>query len=120
MAVGGDALMLLAAGIGKAVAFFTGPVLFAVSRSHRALRRRDAAAVNAGGLLLVGNAFAGSTIDVQLLGCRRHGRALLLHRSSRLNLALVSWVTGYRPRRLVRLLPAPLPVGFAAPAGDGK
>ena len=115
-AVGGDALMLLAvAGIGKAVAFFTGPVLFAVARSHlRAATQWTLAAVNAGAVLLVGNALAGSTIDVQLLGMSASRAALFLLVIAPLNLALVSWVTGYRPRRLVRLLPAPLLAGFAA------
>ena len=115
-AVGADALTLLAvAGIGKAVAFFTGPVLFAVARPHlRAATQWALAAVNAGAVVLVGTALADSAIDEQLLGMSASRVALLLLVVAPVNLALVSWVTGYRPRRLVRLLPAPLLAGFAA------
>ena len=117
-AVGADALTLLAvAGIGKAVAFFTGPVLFAVARSHlRAVTQWALAAVNAGAVVLVGTALADSAIDEQLLGMSASRVALLLLVVAPLNLALVSWVTGYRPRRLVSLHPAPHRARIAAHA----
>jgi PST family polysaccharide transporter len=115
-AVGADALKLLAvAGIAKAIAFFTGPVLFAVARSHlRAATQWALAAVSAGAVVAVGTTLVGTTLEKQLLGMSASRVVVLVLIVAPLNLLIVSRVTGYRLRELVRLLPAPLLAGIAA------
>ena len=67
---GGDVLKLLAfVGIGKAVVFFTGPLLFAVARPHlRAVMLWALAALSAGTVVLVGLLLADDSIREQAVG----------------------------------------------------
>jgi PST family polysaccharide transporter len=115
-AIGADTLKLLAvAGIAKAIAFFTGPVLFAVARSHlRAAMQWVLAALSAGAVFLVGTALVDSSLADQLLGMAASRVVLLFLLIAPVNLWIVSRVTGYRIGDLVRLLPVPLLSGIAA------
>jgi O-antigen/teichoic acid export membrane protein len=115
-AIGADALKLLAiAGIAKAIAFFAGPVLFAVARSHlRAATQWGLAVLSAGAVFVVGTALVDSSLADQLLGMAASRVALLFVLVAPVNLWILCRVTGYRMSHFFRLLPVPLLAGIAA------
>jgi O-antigen/teichoic acid export membrane protein len=105
-----DVLKLLAlVGIGKAVVFFTGPLLFAVARPHlRAVMLWALAAVSAGTVLLVGWLLTDDSAREQALGMAASRAAFFLAIVIPLNIAVVCWITGLRPRSFLPWLPSPL------------
>ena len=118
----GDVLKLLAfVGIGKAVVFFTGPLLFAVARPHlRAAMLWALAALSAGFVVLVGFLLADASIRDQAVGMAASRALYFLAIVIPVNVAVICWITGLRPRSFLALLPAPLAsgaAGFAVVAG---
>ncbi len=113
-----DVLKLLAlVGIGKAIVFFTGPLLFAVARPHlRAVMLWALAAVSAGTVLLVGWLLTDEGSREQALGMAASRAAFFLAIVIPVNLAVVCWITGLRPRSFLPWLPSPL---LSAAAGIG-
>jgi O-antigen/teichoic acid export membrane protein len=115
-----DVLKLLAlVGIGKAVVFFTGPLLFAVARPHlRAVMLWVLAGLSAAIVLLVGWLLTDSSTRDQALGMAASRAGFFLAIVIPVNIAVVCWITGLRPRRLVGWLWAPLAAAAAgiAPA----
>jgi O-antigen/teichoic acid export membrane protein len=113
-----DVLKLLAlVGIGKAIVFFTGPLLFAVARPHlRAVMLWALAAVSAGTVLLVGWLLTDDGTREQAIGMAASRAAYFLAIVIPLNLAVVCWITGLRPRSFLPWLPSPL---LSAGAGIG-
>ncbi|MGH3011595.1 MAG: lipopolysaccharide biosynthesis protein [Gaiellaceae bacterium] len=113
-----DVLKLLAlVGIGKAIVFFTGPLLFAVARPHlRAVMLWALAALSAGTVLLVGWLLTDEGSREQALGMAASRAAFFLAIVIPLNLAVVCWITGLRPRSFLPWLPSPL---LSAAAGIG-
>jgi PST family polysaccharide transporter len=105
-----DVLKLLAlVGIGKAIVFFTGPLLFAVARPHlRAVMLWALAAVSAGTVLLVGWLLTGDSAREQALGMAASRAAFFLAIVIPVNIAVVCWITGLRPRSFLPWLPSPL------------
>ena len=112
----GDVLRLLAVvGIGKAVVFFTGPLLFAVARPHlRAAMLWVLAVLSAGVVVLVGVLLADASIRDQAVGMAGSRALYFLVVVIPLNIAVICWITGLRPRSLLTWLPAPLASGAAA------
>jgi PST family polysaccharide transporter len=110
-----DVLKLLAlVGIGKAVVFFTGPLLFAVARPHlRAVMLWVLAALSAGIVLLVGWLLTGSSSADQAFGMAVSRAAFFLAIVIPVNIAVVCWITGLRPRRFVRWVWTPLAAAAA-------
>jgi O-antigen/teichoic acid export membrane protein len=110
-----DVLKLLAlVGIGKAVVFFTGPLLFAVARPHlRAVMLWVLAALSAGIVLLVGWLLTDDGAREQAIGMAASRAAFFLAVVIPVNLAVVCWITGLRPRDFVRWIPAPVASGLA-------
>jgi PST family polysaccharide transporter len=113
-----DVLKLLAlVGIGKAIVFFTGPLLFAVARPHfRAVMLWVLAAISAGTVLLVGWLLTDDGSREQALGMAASRAAYFLAIVIPVNLAVVCWITGLRPRSFLPWLPSPL---LSAAAGIG-
>lgn len=111
-----DVLKILAlVSIGKALVFFTGPLLFAVGRPHfRAIMLWALAAVSAGTVLLVGSLLEDEASREQALGMAASRAAYFLAIVIPVNVAVVWWVTGLRPRSFLPWLPAPLLSGAAA------
>ena len=105
-----DVLKLLAlVGIGKAIVFFTGPLLFAVARPHlRAVMLWALAALSAGTVLLVGWLLTDEGSREQALGMAASRAAFFLAIVIPVNLAVVCWITGLRPRSFLPWLPSPL------------
>lgn len=105
-----DVLKLLAlVGIGKAVVFFTGPLLFAVARPHlRAVMLWILAALSAGTVLLVGWLLQDDGSRDQALGMAATRAAYFLAIVVPVNVAVVCWITGLRPRSFLPWLPSPL------------
>jgi polysaccharide transporter, PST family len=105
-----DVLKLLAlVGIGKAVVFFTGPLLFAVARPHlRAAMLWALAAVSAGTVLLVGWLLTDDSVRQQAIGMAASRAAYFLLIVIPVNIAVVCWITGLRPRSFLPWLPSPL------------
>ena len=112
----GDVLKLLAlVGIGKAIVFFTGPLLFAVARPHlRAVMLWALAALSAGYVVLVGWLLTDASIRIRRWAWRRRARRYFLAIVIPVNIAVVCWITGLRPRSFLPWLPA------AAPLGGGR
>ena len=110
-----DVLKLLAlVGIGKAVVFFTGPLLFAVARPHlRAIMLWILAALSAGIVLLVGWLLTDSSSADQAFGMAVSRAAFFLAIVIPVNVAVVCWITGLRPRRFVRWAWTPLAAAAA-------
>jgi O-antigen/teichoic acid export membrane protein len=115
-----DVLKLLAlVGIGKAVVFFTGPLLFAVARPHlRAVMLWVLAGLSAGIVVLVGWLLTDSSSRDQAVGMAVSRAGFFLAIVIPVNIAVVCWVTGLKPMRLVRWLGTPLTAAAAgiAPA----
>jgi polysaccharide transporter, PST family len=110
-----DVLKLLAlVGIGKAVVFFTGPLLFAVARPHlRAVMLWVLAVLSAGIVLLVGWLLTDSSSADQAFGMAVSRAAFFLAIVIPVNIAVVCWITGLRPRRFVRWVWTPLTAAAA-------
>jgi O-antigen/teichoic acid export membrane protein len=110
-----DVLKLLAlVGIGKAVVFFTGPLLFAVARPHlRAVMLWVLAVLSAGIVLLVGWLLTDSSSADQAFGMAVSRAAFFLAIVIPVNIAVVCWITGLRPRRFVRWVWTPLAAAAA-------
>jgi PST family polysaccharide transporter len=102
-------------GIGKAIGFFTGPVLFAVNRPRfRALMLWVLAAISTGTVVAVGEATRRSSVDSQVLGMSVSRAGLFLIVLVPVNLAIVSLMTGLRLRTLLPAVPGPVLSGGAA------
>ena len=102
-------------GIGKAIGFFTGPVLFAVNRPRfRAIMLWVLAGVSTLVVVVVGRATEDRSVDDQVLGMSASRAALFLLVLVPVNLAIVSHMTGLRLRTLLPSLPGPLLSGAAA------
>jgi PST family polysaccharide transporter len=112
---GGDALKLLClVGLGKAISFYTGPVLFAASRPRfRAVMLWAVAAVSTTVVLVVGAALASSSVRTQVVGMAGSRAILLLPILVPVNLLIVAHFTGLRLRSLLSALPGPLLAGAA-------
>jgi O-antigen/teichoic acid export membrane protein len=115
-----DVLKLLTlVGIGKAIVFFTGPLLFAVARPHlRAVMLWVLAALSAGIVLLVGWLLTDSSSREQAVGMAVSRAAFFVAIVIPVNIAVVCWITGLRPRRIIGWLWSPLAAAAAgiAPA----
>jgi PST family polysaccharide transporter len=105
-----DVLKLLAlVGIGKAIVFFTGPLLFAVARPHlRAVMLWALAALSAGTVVLVGWLLTDDSSREQAIGMAASRAAFFVAIVIPVNLAVVCWITGLRPRSFLPWLPSPL------------
>jgi O-antigen/teichoic acid export membrane protein len=102
-------------GIGKAIGFFTGPVLFAVSRPRfRAVMLWAMAGVSTLTVFIVGDALRGASVENQVLGMSVSRAVLFLGILVPVNLAIVVYMTGLRLRSLVPSVPGPLLAGAAA------
>jgi O-antigen/teichoic acid export membrane protein len=110
-----DVLKLLAlVGVGKAIVFFTGPLLFAVARPHlRAVMLWVLAGLSAGIVVATGWLLTDSSSRDQALGMALSRAAFFLAIVIPVNIAVVCWVTGLRPRRLVRWVWTPLAAAAA-------
>jgi O-antigen/teichoic acid export membrane protein len=109
--------LLSLAGIGKAIGYFTGPVLFAVSRPRfRAAMLWILAAVSTVTVLVVGQALRGASIGHQVVGMSISRAVLFLVVLIPVNLAIVRHFTGLNLRPLLRSVPAPVLSGLAAVA----
>lgn len=113
-----DVLKLLAlVGVGKALVFFTGPLLFAVGRPHfRAIMLWALAAASAGIVVLVGWLLTDDSSRDQALGMATSRAAYFLAIVIPVNVAVACWITGLRPRSFLPWLPAPVLSGAAAVA----
>ena len=102
-------------GIGKAISFFTGPVLFAANRPRfRAIMLWALAAVSTAVVVVVGELTRDSSVDDQVLGMSSSRAALFLFVLVPVNLAIVSHMTGLRLRTLLPAVPGPVLSGVAA------
>jgi teichuronic acid exporter len=102
-------------GIGKAVGFITGPVLFAVSRPRfRALMMWVIAGVSTATAIVVGKALQDSSVRDQVLGMSLSRALLFLVVLVPVNLAIVRHFTGVPIRTFLLYLPAPVLSGLAA------
>lgn len=119
---GADALKLLAVvGAGKAVAFFTGPLLFALARARlRAIMLWSIAALSATTVVLAGLAFEGSSTASQLVGVSGTRAVLYLVVIVPVNLFIVRALAGVTFREMLPWFPVPIGAGalaFAATYG---
>ena len=110
-----DVLKVLAlVGLGKALVFFTGPLLFAVARPHfRAVMLWALAALSAGIVTLAGTLLVDASAPDQALGMAASRAGFFLAIVIPVNLAVVCWITGLRPRAFLRWLPSPLAAAAA-------
>lgn len=113
-----DVLKLLAlVSIGKALVFFTGPLLFAVGRPHfRAIMLWALAAVSAAAVVVTGWLLTDASSREQALGMAASRAGFFLAVVIPVNVAVVWWITGLRPRSFLPWLPGPLLSGAAAVA----
>ena len=111
-----DVLRLLAlVGIGKGIAFFTGPVLFAASRPRfRAVMLWILAIVSTALVIGVGAALTDSSIEDQVTGMAASRAILYLVILVPVNLAIIARFTGLRLRTILPSVPAPILAGLAA------
>jgi O-antigen/teichoic acid export membrane protein len=111
-----DVLRLLAlVGIGKAIAFFTGPVLFAASRPRfRAVMLWILAIVSTALVVGVGAALTDSSVEDQVVGMAASRAVLFLVILVPVNLAIIAHFTGLRLRTVLPSVPAPILAGLAA------
>jgi O-antigen/teichoic acid export membrane protein len=114
-----DALKLLCVvGIAKGFVFFTGPLLFAVSRPRfRAIMLWVLGAVSAAVVVAVGSALDDSAVDDQLVGMAASRALLFVLVFVPINVAIIVHLTGLRVRELLPGVPAPLASGLAAFGG---
>jgi hypothetical protein len=115
-----DALKLLClVGIGKAIGFFTGPVLFAASRPrYRAIMLWILAIVSTASVVSVGLALKGSGLHTQVLGMAGSRALLFVPILIPVNLLIVARMTGMRLSALLPGLPGPFLAGLAGIAAE--
>ena len=107
--------LLCLVGIGKAIAFYTGPVLFAASRPRfRAVMLWIVAIVSVASVAAVGAALAGASVRTQVTGMAGSRAILFLPILVPVNLLIVARITGMRVRALLPAVPGPLFAGAAA------
>ena len=113
---GADALKLLClVGVGKAISFYTGPVLFAASRPRfRAVMLWIVAIVSTATVVLVGAALAGASVPTQVVGMAGSRAVLFLPILVPVNLLIVAHITGLQLRSLAPAVPGPLLAAAAA------
>jgi PST family polysaccharide transporter len=113
---GAEALMLLTlVGVGKGIAFFTGPVLFASGRARfRAVMLWILAVVSTALVVGVGAALTESSIEDQITGMAASRAILFVPILVPINLWIIGHVTGLRLRSLGSSVPAPILAGLAA------
>jgi PST family polysaccharide transporter len=111
-----EGLMLLTlVGVGKGIAFFTGPVLFAAGKARfRAVMLWILAAVSTAAVVGVGALLTDSSTEDQVVGMAASRAILFVPILVPINLWIVARVTGLRIRSLGSSLPAPLLAGLAA------
>ncbi|HSK15158.1 MAG TPA: lipopolysaccharide biosynthesis protein [Gaiellaceae bacterium] len=106
--------LLAVVGIGKAIVFFTGPLLFAVARPHlRAIMLWALAVLAAGTVVVVGLLLTDSPSRDQALGMAASRAAFFLAIVIPVNIAVVCWITGLRVRSLLPWTVSPLASGAA-------
>jgi O-antigen/teichoic acid export membrane protein len=113
---GADALKLLAlAGIGKAVIYFTGPLLFAVGRpGFRAIMLWLLGAASALTVVVVADLLQPASEERQLFGVAASRAVLFLVVFVPINLVIVEWLTGLRVRAFLAMTAVPVAAGGAA------
>lgn len=113
---GDDALVLLAlAGVGKAVIYFTGPLLFAVGRAaFRAIMLWLLGAASAITVVVVAELLQSASEERQLFGVAASRAVLFLLVFVPVNLVIVEWLTGLRIRAFLAMTVAPAAAGGAA------
>jgi O-antigen/teichoic acid export membrane protein len=113
---GDDALKLLAlAGIGKAVIYFTGPLLFAVGRAaFRAIMLWLLGGASALTVVVVADLLQSASEERQLFGVALSRALLFLVVFVPVNLVVVEWLTGLRVRTFLAMTVAPVAAGGAA------
>ena len=113
-----DVLRILAVvGIGKAIVFFTGPLLFAVGRPHlRAVMLWVLAALAAGTVIVTGVLLTDAASRTQALGMAGSRALFFLAIVIPANVAVICWLTGMRPRSMLPWLVSPFASGAAAVA----
>jgi O-antigen/teichoic acid export membrane protein len=111
----GCLMLLTLVGVGKGVAFFTGPVLFASGRARfRAVMLWVLAIVSTVLVVVVGSALADSSVDDQVVGMAASRAILFVPVLLPINLWIIGRVTGFRVRMLGRSAVAPVVAGLAA------
>jgi O-antigen/teichoic acid export membrane protein len=112
----GDPLKLLSVvGIAKALVFFTGPLLFAVSRARfRAVMLWSMAVVSALVAAVTGAALTGASIENQVLGMSLTRAALFVLVFIPVNWIIVARISGLGLRAVLPSLPGPLTAGAGA------
>jgi O-antigen/teichoic acid export membrane protein len=113
---GGDALKLLAiTGVAKAVAFFTGPLLFALARPlFRAVMLWLLGAASAVTVVAVAVVLEREPIPDQLLGMSSSRALLFLLVVVPVNVAVIVRLSGLPVREILAWLPGPIASGAAA------
>lgn len=113
---GSDALKLLAiVGIGKAIAFFTGPLLFALARARfRAIMLWSIAVVASATTAIAGVVFEDSSSATQLLGVSGTRAALFIGVIVPVNLLIVRALAGLSLREMLVWFPIPVAAGGLA------
>jgi O-antigen/teichoic acid export membrane protein len=107
--------LLCLVGIGKAISFITGPVLFAVSRPRlRALMLWALAAVSTVTVFVVGEALRDASVENQVLGISISRAFLFLVVLAPVNLVIVQHFTGVSIRTFLQYVPAPVLSGLTA------
>lgn len=116
----GDALKLLClVGVGKAISFYTGPVLFAASRPRfRAVMLWIVAIVSTAAVVAVGAALASASVRSQVTGMAASRAILFLPILVPVNLLIIARLTGMRLRSLLPAVPGPFFAGAAAVASE--
>lgn len=113
---GADALKLLAAaGIGKVIISFTGPLLFAVGRpAFRAIMLWMLGAASAGAVVAVAVVLQSSSEERQIFGVALSRALVFLLVFIPVNLVVVDWLTGFGLRAFAVMAAAPTAAGAAA------
>jgi hypothetical protein len=116
----GDALKLLClVGIGKAIGFFAGPVLFAASRARfRAAMLWGVASISVLGVVGAGILLADAELEEQVVGMAGTRAILFVPVLIPINLAIIAWVTGFSVRRFLPRAAAPVLAGCAGLAAE--
>jgi PST family polysaccharide transporter len=107
--------LLTLVGIGKAIAFVTGPVLFSAGKARfRAIMLWILAAVSTAAVVLVGWLLADASTHDQVLGMAASRAILFVPILIPVNLWIIARFTGFSPRALAASAPAPILSGLAA------
>ncbi len=102
-------------GIGKAIGFFSGPVLFAANRARfRATMLWTLAGVSVLSVVGVGLALTGANVKHQVLGLAASRAVLFLPVLVPVNLAIIAHFTGFSVRDFLPRAVAPVAAGLAA------